>query len=200
MTPPTALPLVKAAFDHPPTMTGHRRLVIKRRIWLIGVLFLGAALVYLGVTYPPSDIIGSVLFSLLFYPLALTVAFLALRRTRRVARILKAYPWQAYSCEYPRRSLDSPKVIMIKFTEEHTPVLRFTPFSVHLAQKQNPQPDMIWFAGDPRYGGVVSPVGGHFPVRVVPEAMGEAVPDGTPADDARAELADLVKDGRVHTT
>ena len=164
------------------------------------MLCLAAATAYMGVAHPPSDVIGLVLLSLILYPMALVVTFLALRRTRRITSILKTYPWRTYPCEYPHRSTESPKVIMIRFAENYTPVLRFTPFSVHLAQKQNPQPDTIWFAGDPRYGGVVSPVGGHFPVRVVPEAMGEAVPSGTPEDDALAELAGLVKSGRVHTT
>ncbi|MEU9299973.1 hypothetical protein [Streptomyces sp. NPDC048269] len=37
-----------------------------------------------------------------------------------------------------------------------------------MAELENNRPDRIWFAGDPRFGGVVSPVGGHYPVRVVP--------------------------------
>ncbi|MEV6401106.1 hypothetical protein AB0M39_41100 [Streptomyces sp. NPDC051907] len=201
MTPqPPALPAAKAAFDHPPTADGHRRLVVRRRIWLIAVLSVGAGSVYLCATQPLSEMIGFILLNVLFFPIALGVTFLALLRTRRVASVLKAYPWQAYPCEHPRRSLESPKVIVIRFSEEHRPVLRLTPFSAHLAQKQNPQPDLIWFAGDPRYGGVVSPVGGHYPVRAVPESMGDAVPPGSPEGNALAERADLVKDGRVRTT
>ena len=198
--PPPALPLAKAAFDHPPTALGHRYLVFKRLAWLTLVLSMTAATVYMGAAHPPSDTIGLIVFGLLTFPLLLWVTFMALRRTKRVAAILRTYPWRAYPCEYPSRTGERPKVIRIKFAENYAPILRFTPFSVCLAEKQNPQPDTIWFAGDPRYGGVVSPVGGHFPVRVVPEAMGEAVPGGTPEDDALAELAGLVKSGRVHTT
>lgn len=149
---------------------------------------------------PPSRMVGFIILNILFYPLTLGVTFLALRRTRRNAAILKTYPWRAYPCEYPHRSLESPKVIRIKFTDNHAPTLRFTPFSVNLKEKQNPRPDMIWFAGDIRYGGVVSPVGGHFPVRVVPDAPREAVPDGTPEADELAQRADLVRGGKVRTT
>ncbi|MFD4143572.1 hypothetical protein [Streptomyces sp. NPDC058572] len=197
---PLALPLSKTAFDHPPTALGHRRLVLKRRIWSGGMLAFGAAWSYMGVVTPPSDIASLIIASVLFYPLTLGVTLLALRRTRRNAAILKTYPWRAYPCEYPHRSLESPKVIRIRFTDDHAPVLRFTPFSVNLKEKQNPRPDMIWFAGDIRYGGEVSPVGGHFPVRVVPDAPREAVPDGTPEEDELAERADLVRGGKVRTT
>ncbi|MFF3323797.1 hypothetical protein [Streptomyces sp. NPDC002889] len=201
MTPPTsALPLAKAALDHPPTATGQRRLVLKRRAWLVGVLLLGVGCARMATAGPPSKMAGFIIICVLFYPLTLVVTFLALRRTRRNAAILKTYPWRAYPCEYPHRSVESPKVIMIKFTDDHAPILRFTPFSVYLKEKQNPQPEMIWFAGDIRYGGVVSPVGGHFPVRVVPDAPREAVPDGTLAEDELAERAELVKGGKVRTT
>ncbi|MET9800499.1 hypothetical protein [Streptomyces sp. NPDC006368] len=96
--------------------------------------------------------------------------------------------------------MEQSAVIRIRFSEHYAPVLRITPFSVELARKQNPQPGMIWFAGDPRFGGVVSPVGGHFPVRVVPEELGGNVPDGGPEEDVLAERADLVKGGKVRRT
>ncbi|MEU9015218.1 hypothetical protein AB0D12_36960 [Streptomyces sp. NPDC048479] len=201
MTPqPPALPLTKAAFDHPPTALGHQHLVIKRWAWLVVVVSLATASAYVCASQPLSKSIGFILVNLVVFPLMLFATLLALRRTRRVADILRTYPWRAYPCEYPHRSTESPKVIMIRFADDYTPVLRFTPFSVHLEQKQNLHPDTIWFVGDPRYGGVVSPVGGHFPVRVVLESTDQTVPDGTPEDDALAERAGLVKNGRVRTT
>ncbi|MFF8841307.1 hypothetical protein ACF08N_01035 [Streptomyces sp. NPDC015127] len=195
-----AVPQLKAAFDHPPTARGHRRLVVKRRIWLALIVATGVGWTWMGVAHPPRNVIGMIVISVLFYPLLLTVTYLALRRTRRNAAILRTYPWRAFPCEYPRRSLESPKVVVINFTDDHAPVLRFTPFSVNLREKQNPQPDMIWFAGDIRYGGVVSPVGGHFPVRVVPDAPAAPVPAGTAGEDELARVAELVKDGKVRTT
>ncbi|WP_405997462.1 hypothetical protein [Streptomyces sp. NBC_00829] len=194
------LPLGKAAFDHRPTALGHQHLVIKRWCWLTLALGLAVASLYLIASQPLSEAIGFILICLLFHPVMMCATFLALRRTSRVAAILKTYAWRAFPCEYPRRTGESPKVILINFADGHMPVFRFTPFSVSLAQKRNPQPDMIWFAGDPRYGGVVSPVGGHFPVRVVPESMGDAVPEGTPEDNTLAERAELIKGCKVHTT
>ncbi|MFI6283936.1 hypothetical protein ACIBCM_04100 [Streptomyces sp. NPDC051018] len=97
--------------------------------------------------------------------------------------------------------MESPKSIEIRFTQQYAPALRITWYSGDLARKRNPAPQTIWFAGDPRYGGVVSPVGGHFPVRVVPEAPAQTVPGcGTHEADALAEQAGLLRDGRVHTT
>ncbi|MFI1014966.1 hypothetical protein [Streptomyces sp. NPDC020965] len=172
----------------------------KRRAWLILVLGATAAAGCAGFGQPLRQSIGLVVFGLFVYPLLLWVTALALHRTRRVARILQVYPWRTYSCDYPRRTGESPKVIRIRFSEDHSPVLRFTPFSVDLMRKQNPAPGTIWFAGDPRFGGVASPVGGHFPVRVVPESPRAPVPPGTPEDDALAERAELIGGGQVHTT
>ncbi|WP_433572962.1 hypothetical protein [Streptomyces sp. CA-251247] len=197
---PPSLPACQSALDHQPTVVGHRNLVAKRWAWLTLVICLMAFSVYAGVGQSLRKLVGLALVSLCLYPLLVWVTALALHRTRRVATILETYPWRAYPCEYPRRTGESPKVIMIRFSDDHAPVLRFTPFSVNLAQKQNPQPDTIWFAGDPRFGGVVSPVGGHFPVRVVPEAPAGHIPDGSPEDDALAERAGLITGGKVHTT
>ncbi|MFI2213313.1 hypothetical protein [Streptomyces sp. NPDC020141] len=197
---PPAPPSCRAAFDHPSTTAGHRRLVVKRWAWLILVLSLAAAAVWAGLGKPWREVVGLTVFSLCVYPLLLWVTLLALRRTARMSRILTTYPWRAYPCDYPRRSAESSRVIRIRFSEDHAPTLRLTPFTVNIAEKQNPAPTQIWFAGDPRYGGVISPVGGHFPVRVVPERLGERVPAGSPEADALAERAELVRGGRVSTT
>ncbi|GAA2231468.1 hypothetical protein GCM10010232_17510 [Streptomyces amakusaensis] len=184
----------------PPTAAGHRRLVARRWAWLVLVLLLTGAAVRAGFGKPVRDLVGLAVFSLCVYPLLLWVTSLALRRTARVSRILKSYPWRAYPCDYPRRAAESPKVIRVRFADDHAPVLRLTPFAVDLARKQNPSPDLIWFAGDPRYGGVISPVGGHFPVRVVPEPPGGGGPGGGAEADVLAERAELVKGGRVRRT
>ncbi|MER6314009.1 hypothetical protein ABT237_09600 [Streptomyces sp. NPDC001581] len=62
----------------------------------------------------------------------------------------------------------SPATMDVRFGEDSTATFRIIPFPVALAALEGDQPDRIWFAGDPRFGGVVSPVGGHYPVRVVP--------------------------------
>ncbi|MFF0447958.1 hypothetical protein ACFYT4_16375 [Streptomyces sp. NPDC004609] len=148
-----------------------------------------------------SQMAGLLLINAVCYPPCLLAAGLALRRTKRLTKVLETYPWRAYPCAYPRRSLESPKSIEIRFTHAYMPVLRITWYSGNLARKRNPSPQTIWFAGDPRYGGVVSPVGGHFPVRVVPEASAQAVSGGgTEEADVLAERAGLVTGGRMHTT
>lgn len=197
---PSLLPRTQAALDHPPTAEAYRRLVLKRRLWMVSVLMLGLASGWMTTAQSPSKLMGFLMINVVVYPPCVFVAALALRRTKRVAGILGAYPWRQYPCSYPRRALESPKAIIITFHEGYAPILRISQYSGHLAQKQNLQPDTIWFAGDPRFGGVVSPVGGHFPVRVVPEAPAGPIPDGSPEDDALAERAGLITGGKVHTT
>ncbi|WP_405677596.1 hypothetical protein OG239_34380 [Streptomyces sp. NBC_00868] len=89
-------------------------------------------------------------------------------RRHRVAAILQAYPWREWPCLHPPRATGSPATIAIPFREDFTATFRIIPFPVALAELDHVHPDRIWFAGDPRFGGVVSPVGGHYPVRVVP--------------------------------
>ncbi|MGW0699747.1 hypothetical protein ACWD0A_10535 [Streptomyces sp. NPDC002867] len=75
-------------------------------------------------------------------------------------------------------------------------MLHTTPFRCDLKHKHNAYPDRIWFAGDPACGGVLSPVGGHFPVRAVNPALWEEPSADVQAADARAEAAGLARDGR----
>ncbi|MFJ9545650.1 hypothetical protein [Streptomyces erythrochromogenes] len=89
-------------------------------------------------------------------------------RRHRVKAVLRSYPWSEWPCRHPLRPPGSPATIAIPFREDFTATLRILPFPIALAQLENDHPDRIWFAGDPRFGGVVSPVGGHYPVRVVP--------------------------------
>ncbi|MCX4695967.1 hypothetical protein [Streptomyces sp. NBC_01408] len=160
--------LAKVAWDHPQTVVGYRRLVIRRAMWVLslgGPFLLCCACLYLGVLRQAA----------IFF-LLLTIGFvtwipwvvIAFVRRHRVAAVLRAYPWQDLPCRHPRRATNSPATIVIPFREDFTATLRIIPFPVDLVEVENDQPDRIWFAGDPRFGGVVSPVGGHYPVRVVP--------------------------------
>ncbi|WP_347728445.1 hypothetical protein [Streptomyces sp. CAU 1734] len=197
---PDQEPPSTAALAHPPTSLGHRKLVLRRRVLFAANLAAGVAFGYWVMGQPSSRWAGALLITLTCYTPCLFVAGLALSRTRRVARILSVYEWRAYPVSHQQRSPDSPRVITVRFAEESTLNFRVTLHSGNLARKQNTTPHMIWFAGDPRYGGVVSPVGGHFPVRVVPESPRSAVPRGTPEQDALAERAELVRRGKVRTT
>ncbi|WP_392897634.1 hypothetical protein [Streptomyces sp. LN699] len=163
--------LAKVAWDHPPTIAGYRRLVIRRALWLVGLgvpFLLCLVCLFFDVLRQ-----GALLFLMGMIGFAtwvpwVTIAFI---RRRRVAAILRSYPWHELPCHYPRRASGNPATIAISFCEGYSPVLRIIPFPVSLAHPENTRPELIWFAGDPRYGGVVSPVGGHYPVRVVPDKV-----------------------------
>ncbi|MGW7110198.1 hypothetical protein ACWGHU_29050 [Streptomyces xanthophaeus] len=154
------------AWEHPTTPPGYRRLVWRRTIW---VLSLGVppvvALACIG--HVPHAGTGFALVTVLVCPFLPWVVIAYFRR-HRVAAVLQAYPWQEFPCRHPRRASGSPAAVTVLFLEAFTPTFRTIPFPVDLAEREDGTPDRIWFAGDPRFGGVVSPVGGHYPVRVVP--------------------------------
>ncbi|WP_412076145.1 hypothetical protein ACLF6K_10465 [Streptomyces xanthophaeus] len=154
------------AWDHTPTPLGYKQLVFRRAVWVLG---LGVPpVVALGcIGHVPHAGTGFALITLLVSPFLPWVVIAFVRR-RRVAAVLQAYPWQEFPCRHPRRASGSPASITIPFREDFTATLRIIPFPVDLVELENGHPDRIWFAGDPRFGGVVSPVGGHYPVRVVP--------------------------------
>ncbi|MFJ2746859.1 hypothetical protein [Streptomyces sp. NPDC087297] len=158
--------LAKAAWDHPPTVVGYRRLAIRRFNW---VLCLGGppltALVCMGLVPHAGTALALLIILVLPYLPWVIVAYF---RRRRVAAVLQAYPWQEWPCRHQRRRNGSPATVAVPFREDFTAMFRIIPFPVPLATLEDGHPDRIWFAGDPRFGGVVSPVGGHYPVRVVP--------------------------------
>ncbi|MFE9632607.1 hypothetical protein [Streptomyces sp. NPDC006463] len=161
-----SLALTKVAWDHPPTAVGYRRLVVRRAGW---VLSLGGPplIAFACIDVIPHAGTGFALIAMLAAPLLPWVAIAYCRR-HRVAAILQAYPWREWPCLHPPRATGSPATVAIPFREDFTATFRIIPFPVALAELDNAHPDRIWFAGDPRFGGVVSPVGGHYPVRVVP--------------------------------
>ncbi|MER6198851.1 hypothetical protein ABT234_16000 [Streptomyces sp. NPDC001586] len=147
-------------------MVGYKRLAIRRLGW---VLSLGGppliALASIGLI--PHAGMAFALIIVVVSPFLPWVVVAYFRRWR-VAAVLQAYPWQEWPCQHPTRPPGSPGTIVIPFREDFTATFRFIPFPVALAALEGDRPDRIWFAGDPRFGGVVSPVGGHYPVRVVP--------------------------------
>ncbi|MFD5414183.1 hypothetical protein [Streptomyces nojiriensis] len=158
--------LTKAAWDHPPTVVGYKRLVIRRIGWVLSLG--GPPLTALAlIDLVPHAGLAFALMTILAAPLFPWVVIAYFRR-RRVAAVLQAYPWREWPCRHPRRPNGSPATIAIPFRGDFTAMFRILPFPIELATTQNDYPDRIWFAGDPRFGGVVSPVGGHYPVRVVP--------------------------------
>lgn len=163
--------LTKAAWNHPPTGVGYRRLVKRRSIWLFGLalpFLFAATCLSLGILR--QAVAGFLLIMIGSIPWLPWVAVTYVRRSR-VEAILRAYPWSELPCLHPPYVAGSPATIAIPFREDFSPVYRIIPFPIALAERENDHPDRIWFAGDPRFGGVVSPVGGHYPVRVVPDKV-----------------------------
>ncbi|MGW7140429.1 hypothetical protein [Streptomyces xanthophaeus] len=160
--------LAKVAWDHPQTVIGYRRLVVRRARSLLG---LGAPFLAC-CTCLYLDVLREFAFGFLLFTIGFITwipwAAIAFVRRSRVADVLQGYPWQNLPCQHPRRPTGSPATILITFREDLTAMLRIIPFPVALTELENDHPGRIWFAGDPRFGGVVSPVGGHYPVRVVP--------------------------------
>ncbi|MFI1646892.1 hypothetical protein ACH4XT_08100 [Streptomyces avidinii] len=158
--------LAKAAWDHPPTVVGYKRLAVRRFNWVLSLG--GPPLTALACTgLVPYAGVAFALMIILVTPY-LPWVIIAYYRRRRVAAVLQAYPWQEWPCRHQRRLNGSPATVAIPFREDFTAMFRILPFPVPLATLEDDHPDRIWFAGDPRFGGVVSPVGGHYPVRVVP--------------------------------
>ncbi|WP_411104476.1 hypothetical protein [Streptomyces sp. cmx-4-9] len=160
--------LAKVAWDNPSTVVGYEKLVLRRARSIAGLggpLVVAASCLFIEPLRQAA--FALILFSVGFIPWVPWAA-VAFGRRHRVKAVLRAYPWQEFPCRYPPRPNGSPATIVIPFNENVTSVLRMVPFPVALAERENDHPDRIWFAGDPRFGGVVSPVGGHYPVRVVP--------------------------------
>ncbi|MFD3694757.1 hypothetical protein ACFWUZ_01105 [Streptomyces sp. NPDC058646] len=159
--------MTKVAWDHPQTPVGYQRLVVRRAAWLVGLLssavIAGAGLV-LGLLPHALLIFSSVVAVVVPFLPVVVVAFC---RRRRIASILQTYPW----CELPYETdPQTASLVVIRFTDQIASTFRLFPFPVQLAADAHERSPRLWFAGDPRFGGVVSPVGGHYPVRVVPHA------------------------------
>ncbi|MFD3678902.1 hypothetical protein [Streptomyces sp. NPDC058613] len=163
--------LTKVAWDHPPTAAGYKRLVLRRAVGLIGLalpLMLTTACLWFDVMRQVAFIFAMSMIGFISWVPWMAIAYW---RRHRVAAVLQAYPWCELPCLHPPRATGSPATIAIPFREDFAPTFRIVPFPIALAERENDHPDRIWFAGDPRFGGVVSPVGGHYPVRVVPDKV-----------------------------
>ncbi|MGI5404079.1 hypothetical protein ACQEVG_32425 [Streptomyces sp. CA-135486] len=197
MTPPPAVPTAETAFSHPPTVAAYRGLVRRRQLWLAGFVVASGTIIVGGEELPVADrAIPLFATMLLTAPVLVLMAALALIYTPRTARILRTYPWRAYPCRYPPRGQRRDFVMAVTVAPGREVLLHSTPYRCSLEHKRNTHPDTIWFAGDPEGGGVASPVGGHYPVRVVPTAMRDGQRPPLPPADALAESAGLAKDGR----
>lgn len=180
--------LAKVAWNHPPTVVGYERLVLRRVVWLIGMVTgVATALTCLALRLvPPALPLLGCVFALPFLPLTIIIYV----RRKRVAAVLQAYPW----CELPaRHDPQRAAIVTLRFSRELALDFRMFPYPTRLTSDDFPE--LIWFAGDPRFGGVVSPVGGHRPVRVVPDtntAPG-AAEGGIDGDDDLARRVGIMR-------
>ncbi|WP_445269544.1 hypothetical protein [Streptomyces sp. DSM 41634] len=161
-------PLTKVAWDHPPTAAGYKRMAFRRGAWLVGLtstcVILSVGLRLHVITQAVVPVSAVVIIIVPFLP----VVVIAYCTRRRVASVLQAYPWRELPCQHVAQR---PSLIAVAFAQDFSPALRMFPFPVQLTDRENEGSGTIWFAGDPRFGGVASPVGGHHPVRVVFDAV-----------------------------
>lgn len=158
--------LIKAAWDHPPTVVGYKRLALRRLGW---VLSLGGppvtALACIGLV--PHAGLAFALMTMLAAPLFPWVVIAYFRR-RRVVAVLQAYPWRELQCQHQRRPPGSPATVAIPFPESNTALFRIIPLPVPLATLEDDHPDRIWFAGDPASAGSYRPSAGTTPCASCP--------------------------------
>ncbi|WP_433465954.1 hypothetical protein [Spirillospora sp. CA-128828] len=179
------------AWEHAPTRENVRGRARRLRLWLIATVAAAVAVVpicvLLGV--PALIFVAELLLVLLALPLEAT-AMVALRRTERV---LRTYGWEAFPASFDMISGGAGQRVTIEFAQGHT-----APFGGGLlnrspkARSRRAHPELVWFAGDRRFGGVTSPVGGGLPVLLYRQrrAKGKAA-RGTAEADALARKAGL---------
>ncbi|MET9379218.1 hypothetical protein ABZX98_34625 [Streptomyces sp. NPDC002992] len=190
-------PLLKSALEHPPTVVGLRRAVRRRLAWLTGSVVLPVALTCMWfASGAPERFVGALVVYVLVTPLLIGLNWMGLAALRRAKRVLRMYPWRVYACSYGPADRNQSHLIILDVGCGSTLTLCPVPFRQDLQSKRNWHPHTLWFAGDPLGGGVASPVGGHYPVRVVrqlpPGDFGSEDPSAPPL----AERAGLARDGR----
>ena len=157
-------PPVGPAMDVPATAEGWRTRRRKGWLWIVAIWSAVALLTALGWTAGGDSPRAGRLQAM---PATLLIIFpiQAVTRAcgRRERRILQAYAWQAYPCEtdgiHVRLQIDAGRVVVL------TPRMLKRKPSV----SSSDHPEVAWFCGDLRYGGVASPAGGDKPMRYVRE-------------------------------
>ncbi|MFD7556255.1 hypothetical protein [Streptomyces sp. NPDC059533] len=175
--------LCKVAWDHPVTVAAYKQLALRRSAWLGVVLaptVISMVCTWSGLLPEAHGVLVTA--AAATFPF-LPVVFLTYRYKRRVVSVLQNYPWRELE---GRHLLQTPSLIAVRFSEDFTPTFRMTPFPIRLTCEDREGEARIWFAGDPRYGGVASAVGGQSLVRVVSDT---APLDGWAATDGDDRLA-----------
>ncbi len=173
--------LTKTAIEEPVTAAGQRRRHQRARRWSAGMCVATVAGMTVGVLIHPSDASPPmIVMSFLLGTLAIWFASLGLFSARRAERILRAHPWRPVPCEYVVHTGSSTTwQLRAQLSEEGELLLQPVPYDCNLHKRAGDYRTTIWYAGPPTGKGVVSPVGGHFPVRVIPipEPQGRSRPN-----------------------
>ncbi|WP_019890589.1 hypothetical protein [Streptomyces purpureus] len=192
-------PLLKTAFEHPPTAAALRRHVRRRRVGFYGSIAVTLFMVFGLPAFVDADTaVRWAVPTVLAEPLVALLPGLALVSSTRAARVLRHYPWRAYPCTHVPVQEHRDHLVVLDLGGGKRVAVHPVPLRCDLERKKNRHPGVIWFAGDVHSGGVASPVGGHYPMRVVRASLGRGGgQDGTlPPATPLAERAGLAKGGR----
>jgi hypothetical protein len=188
--------------DDPTTAAAWRRCIRVRTAWLLGELLCWTAAVLHSAVSQRESAIGPAVMTTLIALVLVPVSLHALVSAQRMGRVLRTYPWQTHPCSFDRRGRETRVVLKPEPGQEV--FLRTIPFRVHLNRDQGATPTAMWFAGDLRVGGVVSPAGGHRPVRTVrvnlSQHLRKARRRADPGADALAQKAGLMPGGASTTS
>ncbi|SDJ51032.1 hypothetical protein [Streptomyces indicus] len=176
----TRIALTKTAIDEAATAAGLKRLHARGRRWTAATAAIALAVPLLAATGVPIGVAlpHAIALSLICGGAAVWLASLGVYHARHADRILRTYPWQTLPCEHVVHSENTERFRIKTTFAKDTLILQPVPYSYKLEGRSGAHPTTIWYAGPPSGKGVVSPVGGHFPVRVVPitGAHGPQVP------------------------
>ncbi|MGP3981242.1 hypothetical protein [Streptomyces sp. KR80] len=183
----------KVAMHHPETAAGWRRSMLRRSAALYGQIA-ALAIFYTGISLvkDPGPLLPAAVTLMVIAPFTLSFAALAVGGARRLGRTLRAYPWQ----ECIGEPENGQSVVILRPAKGLEFRIRSLPLRTHFKNA-----DRFWFAGDMRYGGALTEVGGSRPTRVVnvdPKKAHERL-RATPQLNALAEESGLTKDGRPRT-
>ncbi|MER7174265.1 hypothetical protein [Streptomyces mesophilus] len=160
--------LAKTAMDEPATANSLKRAQGRGTVWALVVLSAIAAGIAVGYAFIASSwSVLAFVFSMIATVMGVQVGMVCAYNTWRARRILRTYPWQEVSC----RRVDSPgnyRLCVEMPSSDDELLLQSVAFSYTVARRGGDDPQAIWYAGPPTGKGVVAPVGGHLPFRVIP--------------------------------
>ncbi|MEU8570147.1 hypothetical protein AB0C51_17655 [Streptomyces pathocidini] len=191
------IPGSAAAMDEPRTAAAWRRRIRLRTAWLVAELAAWAGTVAAGVARPDDDSIGLAVRTTAAVLVLVPVTAWTIISARRVGRILRTYAWEPCPCVFDSAGRDTQ--ISLRPEPGRQAPFRTVPFRYDLSRDGGERIEEVWFAGDFRYGGVVSPPGGHRPIRVIRANLKKASPRAEPGADTLAEKAGLTRAGRARS-